>query len=80
MKVDLPILASPCRTSDEDERDLSKSWPSGSTESETSDLWHSRQSRSAKVEFHIFGSPGRDEMRERTYPCVGVHKKNVQRN
>ena len=34
-----PIFGGPGRTSAEDERDLSKSWPSGSTESGTSDLW-----------------------------------------
>ena len=63
-EVDLHTLGSPGRTSVEDERDLSKSWPSGSTESETSDLWHSRQSRSAEAELHTFGSPDRDEMRK----------------
>ena len=63
-EVDLPILGSPGRTSVEDERDLSKSWPSGSAESGTSDLWQPRQSRSAEVELHIFRSPGRDEMRK----------------
>ena len=36
----------------------------------TSDLWQSRQSRSAEVELHIFGSPGRDEMRKWT-PIFG---------
>ena len=39
MEVDIPIFGSPGRTSAEEERDLSKSWPSGSTESGTSDLW-----------------------------------------
>ena len=43
MEVDLSIFGSPGRTSAEDERDLSKSWPSGSAESGTSDLWQSRQ-------------------------------------
>ena len=62
--MDLPILGSPGRTSVEDERDLSKSWPRESTESGTSDLWQSRQSRSAEAELHIFGSRGRDEMRK----------------
>ena len=38
-EVDLPIFGSPGRTSGKEERDLSKSWPSGSTESGTSDLW-----------------------------------------
>ena len=40
-EVDISISGSPGRTSAdaEKERDLSKSWPSGSTESETSDLW-----------------------------------------
>ena len=36
---DLPIFGSPDITSAEDERDLPKPWPSGSTESGTSDLW-----------------------------------------
>ena len=67
-EVDLPILESPGRTSVEDERDLSKSWPSGSTESGTLDLRQSRQSRSAEEELHIFWSPGRDEMGKWTYP------------
>ena len=40
----------------------------GSTESGTSELWQSRQSRSAEAELHIFGSPGRDEMRKWAYP------------
>ena len=35
-------------------RDLSKYWPSGSTESGTSGLWQSRQSRSAEAEPNIF--------------------------
>ena len=38
-KVDLSIFGSPGRTSAEDARDLSKSCPSGTTESGTSDLW-----------------------------------------
>ena len=38
-EVDLPIFGSPSRTSAEEERDISKSWPSGSTESGTSGLW-----------------------------------------
>ena len=66
-EVDLPIFESPCRTSVEDERDLSKSWPNGSTETGTSDLWQSRQSRSTEAELHIIGSPGRDKMRKWTY-------------
>ena len=71
-EVDLPILGSPGRTSVEDERDLSKSWPSGSLESGTSDLWQPRQSRSAEAELYIFGSPRRDEMRKQTYPYLEV--------
>ena len=39
VEVELPIFGSPGRTSAEDERDLSKSCPSGSMESGTSDLW-----------------------------------------
>ena len=68
----LPILGSPGRTSVEDERDLSKSWPSGSMESWISDLWQSRQSRCAEAELHNFGSPGRDEMRKWTFPYLEV--------
>ena len=64
--MNLSIFGSPDRTSAEDERDLSKSRPSGSTESGTLDLWQLRQSRSAEAERHIFGSPGRDEMRKWT--------------
>ena len=80
-EVDLTILGRPGRTSAEDEQDLSKSWPSGITESETSDLCQSRQSRSAEAELHIFGSPGSDEMRKWTYPYLEflaeqVRKKN----
>ena len=56
----------------EDERDLSKSRPSGSTENGTSDLWQSRQSRSEEAEFHIFRTPGGDEMRKWTYPHLEV--------
>ena len=70
--MDLPIFGSPDRTSVEDERDLSKSWQSGSMESRTSDLWQSRQNRSADAEHHILGSPGRDEMRKWTYPYLEV--------
>ena len=76
---DLPILGSSSRTSVEDERDLSKSWPSGSTESGTSDLWQSRQSRSAEAELLIFGSPGRDEMRKWTYPYLEVLVEQVRK-
>ena len=79
MEVNLPILGSPGRTSVEDERDLSKSWPSGSTESGTSDLWQSRQSRSAEAELHIFGNPGRDEMRKRTYLYLEVLAEQVRK-
>ena len=77
--MDLPILGSPSRTSVEDERVLSKSWPSGSTENGTSDLWQSRQSRSAETEHHIFGSPGRDEMRKWTYPYLEVLAEQVRK-
>ena len=41
-------------------------------ESGTSDLWQSRQSRSAEAQLHIFESPGRDEMRKWTYPYLEV--------
>ena len=75
--MDLSIFESPGRTSAEDERDLSKSWPSESTESGTSDLWQSRQSRSAEAEHHIFGSPGRDEMQKWTYPYLEVLAEQV---
>ena len=34
-----PYLEVLVKTNAEEERDLSKSWPSGSTESGTSDLW-----------------------------------------
>ena len=78
-EVDLPILGSPGRTSVKDERDLSKSWRSGSTESGTSDLWQSRQSRSAEAELHIFGSPGSDEMRKWTYPYLEVLVEQVRK-
>ena len=43
-----------------------ESWPSGSTENGTPDLWQSRQRRSAEAQLHIFESPGRDEMRKWT--------------
>ena len=76
-EVDLPILGSPGRTSVED--DLSKSWPSGSTESGTSDIWQSRQSRSAEAELHIFGITGRDEMRKMTYPYLEVLVEKVRK-
>ena len=75
--MDLSIFGSPGRTSVEDERDLSKSWPSGSTESGTSDLWQSRQRRSAEAQLHIFESPGRDEMRKWTYPYLEVLAEQV---
>ena len=75
----LSIFGSSGRTSVEDERDLLKSWPSGSTESGTSDLWQSRQSRSAEAEFHIFGSPGRGEMRKWTYPHLEVLVEQVRK-
>ena len=38
MEVDLPIFGSPGRTSGEEERESFEAWPSGSTESGTSDL------------------------------------------
>ena len=56
-----------------------ESWSSGSTESGTSDLWQSRQSRSAEAELHIFGSPGRDEMRKWTYPYLEVLVEQVRK-
>ena len=63
----------------EDERDLSQRWPKGNTESGTSDLWQSRQSRSAEAELHIFGSPGRDEIRKWTYPYLEVLAEQVRK-
>ena len=48
-------------------------------ESWTSDLWQSRQSRSAEAELHIFGSPGRDEMRKWTYPYLEVLAEQVRK-
>ena len=78
-EVDLPILGSPGRTSVEDERDHSKSWPSGSTKrnfrslavkaeqkcgSGTSHLWKSQQRWNAEVDLPIFGSPGRTSANE----------------
>ena len=42
----------------------------GTEESRTSHLWQSRLSRSAEAELHIFGSPGRDEMRKWTCPYL----------
>ena len=79
MLVWISIFGSPDRTSAEDERDLSKSWPSGSTESGTSNLWHSRQSRSAEAELHIFGSPGRGEMWKWTYPYLEILVEQVRK-
>ena len=73
--MDLPILGSPGRTSVEDERDILKPWPSGSTESGISYLWQS----SAEAEHHIFESPGRDEMRRWTYPYLEVLAEQVQK-
>ena len=69
----------------------SKSWPSGNTESFgplkvlaervcgswTSYRWQLRQNRSAEAELHIFGSPGRDEMRKWTYPYLEVLAEQV---
>ena len=76
--MDLPILGNPGRTSVEDERDLSKSWPSGSTESGTSDFLKSNQSRSAETELHIFGVPAEiNEMRKWTYPYLEVLAEQV---
>ena len=37
------------------------------------------QSRSAEVELHIFGSPGRDEMRKLTYPYLEVMAEQVRK-
>ena len=78
-EVDSSILGSPGRTSVEDERDLSKSWPNGSTESGTPDLWQSRQSRNAEAELHIFRSPGRDEMRKWTDSYLEVLVEQVRK-
>ena len=50
-----------------------------STESGTSDLWQSRQSRSAEAELHIFGSSGRDEIRNWTYPYFEVLVEQVRK-
>ena len=72
-------LGSSCRTSVEDERDLSKSWPCESTESGTSDLWQSRQSRSSEAEVHIFGSTGRHEMRKWTHLYLEVLAEQVRK-
>ena len=47
-------------------------------ESGTSDLWQSRQSKSAEAELHIFGSSGRDEMRKWTYPYLDVLAEQVR--
>ena len=47
--------------------------------SSTSDLWQSRQSRSAEAELHIFGSPGRDEMSKWTYPYLEVLAEQVRK-
>ena len=77
--MDLSILGSPGRTSVKDERDLSKSWPSGSTESGISDLWQSRQRRSTEAELHIFGSPGRDGMGKWTNPYLEVLVEQVRK-
>ena len=56
-----------------------ESWPSGSTESGTSDLWHSRQRRTGEAQLHIFESPGRDEMRKWTYPYLEVLVEQVRK-
>ena len=56
-----------------------ESWPSGSTESGTSDLWQSRQRRSAVAQLHTFESPGRDEMRRWTYPYLEVLAEQVRK-
>ena len=74
MAVDLSIFGSPGRTSAEDERDLSKSWPSGSSE-----FWQSRQSRGAEAELYILGSLGRDEMRKWPYPYLEVLAEQVRK-
>ena len=37
------------------------------------------QSRSAEAELHIFGSPGRDEMRKWTYPYLEVLVEQVRK-
>ena len=63
----------------EDEWDLSKSWPSESTKRGTSDIWQSRQSRSAEAELHIFGSPGRDGMRKWTFPYLEEQAEQVRK-
>ena len=56
-----------------------ESWPSGSTESGTSVFWQSRKSRIVDAELHIFGSPGRDEMRKWTYPYLEVLVEKVRK-
>ena len=80
------LFGRPGKTSAEDERALSKSWPSGSTKSGTLDLWQSKQSRIAEAEPHIFGRPGRDEMdlprdemRKWTYPYLEVLAEQVRK-
>ena len=59
--------------------EIFKSLPSGSMESGTSDLWQSRQNRSAEADLHIFGSPGRDEMRKWPYPYLESWQKKCGR-
>ena len=54
MEVDLPIFGSPCRTSVEDERDLS------------SPGW----AEVGKAELHIFGSQGSAEVRKRNFTSL----------
>ena len=66
-EVDLPIFGRPCRTSAEEERDLSKSWMSGGTEGGTSDLWQQRQSGIAEAKLQTFKSPGRAELMCRSW-------------
>ena len=46
-------------------------------ESGTSDLWQSRQRRSAEAQLHIFESPGKDVMRKWTYPYFEVLTEQV---
>ena len=71
-EVDLPIFGSPGRTSAEDERDLSKSWPSVSTESGTSDLWQFRQSGIAEAKLQTFKSPGRAEVQKLNFRSLAA--------
>ena len=49
-----------------------KSWPSGSTESGTSDLCQSRQSGSAEAKLQTFKSPGRAELQKLNFVALAA--------